>query len=242
MAQDFGANSLLRALPLAEAQRLEQYFRFVTLTPGERLSTFDEPLDQLYFPISGAISRLAQLPSGETVEVGFFGSNGAVGVPLALGGSTAIWLNRVQIGGQALAISAADFLEYVREPGGPLLDALLVYANLQLQVVTQLTACHCLHRIEQRLSRCILALQDLNDAGGSMRVTHDTLAEFLGVHRPSVTYALQSLALSGVIGLERRRLAVRSRAGLAARACECYVTIRELSERELQRIGELNAG
>lgn len=132
-------------------------------------------------------------------------------------------------------IGAVDFIEHVRKPGGPLRDALLLYTNLYLLILSELTACHGLHRIEQRMSRCILTLQDYA-ANEQLRVTHDTLAEFLGVHRPSITFALQGLAATGVIALERRRIVVIDRNKLANRACECYGVIRKTTEREITRI------
>jgi CRP-like cAMP-binding protein len=134
-----------------------------------------------------------------------------------------------------------SFEEQVRAAHSPLMDVLLVYAGLQFQVVTQLTACHCLHRIEQRLSRCLLSLLDYAGGKPSVRITHDALAEFLGVHRPSITYALQALVADGTIELERRRVIVRDRALLRAHACECYGVIRNVTARELRRIYELES-
>lgn len=242
LAPDFKANALLHALPQGEAERLSPFFKLIPLTTGQRLSSSDEPLTHLFFPTSGAIARLAQLPSGETIEAGMQGNDGALGFPLALGGSNGVGVNRVQLPGEALVISAGDYHEFVAEPGTALQGVMLLYADLQLQVLTQLTACHGLHRIEQRLSRCILSMHDLSVTNGSVRVTHETLADFLGVHRPSVTYAIQALANAGVVASERRRLVVRSREGLLEHACECYVLLRDLQERTFRKIRRLKNG
>ncbi len=128
----------------------------------------------------------------------------------------------------------------MRGSGGPLLDALLLYANLYLLTLGQLTACHCLHRIEQRLSRCILMLSDYSTLD-QIRVTHDTLAEFLGVHRPSITYALQALVSEGAIVSERRRIVVADRKILLDHACECYTVIRNTTAREIGRMRTIPA-
>ena len=233
------ANALLRSLPPAESERLERYFKIVPLVVGQRLSTVEEPMDHVYFPLEGAVSRLVQLASAEAIEVGIVGCDGMIGVPLVLGGSAGIGLNRVQIAGSAAVMSAADFQEHVSGPKSPLMNVLMIYANLQLQVVTQLAACHSLHRVEQRLSRCILSLLDYNTNKNGLSVTHDTLAEFLGVHRPSVSYALAGLATTGAIGSERRRIIVRDRAALQEHACECYALLRDISARELRNIRHL---
>lgn len=201
----------------------------------------DEQLSMLWFPEDGAVSRLIQLLTGETVEAGIVGNEGVVGLPPVLGSTNSVGACTVQIDGSALALNVNDFQEHVRNMGSPLLDALLIYTNLHIAILGQLTACHCLHRIEQRLSRCILQLHD-RLGGDRVRTTHDVLSEFLGVHRPSVTYALQALAATGTIALERRSIIIRDRDGLAEHACECYGAIRRLTERELERMRLLRAG
>lgn len=228
-------NHILKSLPVEESARLEPYFRRVPLVAGQRLCTVDEPLESLWFPESGAVSRLVQLLTGETVEAGIAGNDGVIGLPAVLGGVHSVGSCTVQLDGTALVINVQDFDQQVRLMRGPLLEALLMYTNLYIGVLGQLTACHCLHRIEQRLSRCILQLHDYHD-GESVRTTHDTLAEFLGVHRPSVTYGLQALAATGTIALGRRSIIVRDRNGLLEHACECYAAIRRITKREFDRM------
>lgn len=201
----------------------------------------DEQLSTLWFPEDGAVSRLIQLLTGETVEAGIVGNEGVVGLPPVLGSTNSVGACTVQIDGTALTMNVNDFQDHVRNTGSPLLDALLIYTNLHIAILGQLTACHCLHRIEQRLSRCILQLHD-RLGGDRVRTTHDVLSEFLGVHRPSVTYALQALAATGTISLERRSIIIRDRDGLAEHACECYGAIRRLTERELDRMRLLRTG
>lgn len=230
-------NAILRLLPEAELERLNPFFKTVPLASGQPICGVDEPLEALWFPERGAASRLVQLLTGETVETGIVGNDGVIGLPLVLGGDHAAGQCTMQIEGSARLISAADFAEHVRGHGGPLLRALLMYANLYISILSQIAACHGLHRIEQRLSRCILTLHDYAP-NGQVRVTHDTLAEFLGVHRPSITYALQALASSGAIALERRCIVVEDRNALVEHACECYANIRKMTRRELERIRE----
>lgn len=233
-------NAILRSLPSDELDRLSPFFKEVPLKAGQRLTAVDEPFNHLWFPEDGAISRLIHLLTGETVEAGIVGNDGVLGLPLVLGARNGVGVCRVHVDGSALTMAASDFDEQVRRRGGPLLDALMLYTNLYISVLSQLTACHCLHRIEQRLSRCILELNDYGD-GGEVRVTHDTLAEFLGVHRPSITYALQALAHTGSISSERRRIYVLDRASLLDRACECYTVIRATTEREIARMRQAAA-
>jgi CRP-like cAMP-binding protein len=233
-------NAILQSLPAEEFERLRPHFRTVRLTPGQRVCTVEEPLSGIWFPQSGAASRIIHLLSGETVEAGIVGNDGVIGLPLVLGGERGVGQCFVHIEGTALVMPTQLFDEHVRRHGGPLLEALLLYTNLYISTLGQLTACHCLHRIEQRLSRCILTLQDYGE-DRNVRITHDTLAEFLGVHRPSITYALQSLAATGAIASERRRIAILDRQALLGHSCECYNVIRTTTARELARIQEAAA-
>jgi CRP-like cAMP-binding protein len=231
----FPGNAILGSLPSDELERLSPFLKTVTLKSGQRISNVDEPLTHIWFPENGAVSRLVHLLTGETVEAGIVGNDGVIGLPLALGSSDGVGICRVHVDGSARVMAAADFDEHVRRRGGPLMDALLLYTNLYIGILGQLTACHCLHRIEQRLSRCILELDDYGD-GGEIRVTHDTLSEFLGVHRPSITYALQALAHTGAISSERRRIVITDRTLLMEHGCECYTVIRATTARELARM------
>ena len=235
MHTDVARNALLGALPEAELERLEPHLKKISLTPGQRLLASGEPLLQLYFPLEGAVSRVVHLITGETVEAGIVGNDGVVGLPVALGGAHSHGAAEVQAPGTALCLSAADYAEHVRAAQSPLFDALVLYTNLYIATLAQLTACHCVHRIERRLSRIILTLDDRHP-NGAVRVTHDTLATFLGVHRPSVTYALQALAETGALSSERRRIVILDRPALERHACECYNGIREATRAGIQRI------
>lgn len=235
MHTDVARNAVLAALPDGELERLEPYLKKIPLAPGQRLLNSGEPLVQLYFPLEGAVSRLVHLITGETVEAGIVGSDGVVGLPVALGGTHSYGIAEVQSPGSALCLSAADYAEHVRAAQSPLFEALVLYTNFYIAMLTQLTACHCVHRIERRLSRLILTLDD-RAPNGAVRVTHDTLAEFLGVHRPSVTYALQALAETGALSSERRRIVILDRPALEEHACECYTAIREATLAAINQI------
>lgn len=224
-------NALLRSLPPEESERLSPFFRRVETTAGQFILGQGEPLSHLWFFESGAATRLVQLHSGETVEVGTVGHDGVAGIPIALGGQLGLGPCIVQIAGTAQLISVSDFDEHVRGTNSPLMQALTVYAGVTIAHLTQLTACHCLHRVEQRLIRCLLTLDDYG-AAGTLRITHDTLAGMLGVHRPSITYALQAIAATGAISLERRRVIIHNRSELQESACECYHNIKSMSKRQ----------
>ena len=74
---------------------------------------------------------------------------------------------------------------------------------------------------EARLARWLLMSHDRiqND---ELYLTHQFLAEMLGVRRSSVTVAAGYLQANGIILYNRGRLHILDRQGLLSRSCSCY--------------------
>jgi Mn-dependent DtxR family transcriptional regulator len=99
----------------------------------------------------------------------------------------------------------------------------------------QVAVCNRHHLLEQRLCRWLLSCFDRLPSN-ELTITQDLLAGILGVRRESVTEAVGSLQESGLIDYSRGHLAVRDRAKLQARVCECYGVIKREYERFLASI------
>ena len=63
-------------------------------------------------------------------------------------------------------------------------------------------------------------------------MTQELVANMLGVRREGITQAAGKLQEAGIIRHRRGHIAVIERAGLEARACECYAVVRK----ELSRL------
>jgi hypothetical protein len=92
-------------------------------------------------------------------------------------------------------------------------------------------ACNALHSVEGRMARWLLHVHDRVD-GDVLPLTQETLAEFLGVRRTTVTHVVCKLRASGAIRFNRRSSIEIDRPRLEAAACECY----ELMRRRIDRI------
>jgi Mn-dependent DtxR family transcriptional regulator len=66
-----------------------------------------------------------------------------------------------------------------------------------------------------------------------LSLTHEFLAEMLGVQRPTVSVTLRALQDAGLISQRRGAIAVTDRPGLERNTCECYGVIRRNFERLL---------
>ena len=228
-AQPLTANRLLRMLSSAERDRLGQLGERYILEQGQILQEAGEEIEQVYFPLSGVLSLLTVLSTGQATEVATVGREGFVGLPVFLGAKIATTRTIVQVPGESLHIDADAFR---KEMGGGRLAILLArYAELLFISAAQSTACARLHSVDQRCARAILQWQDRLDRE-ILPVTQDALAEALGVRRASVTAAIKSFVDAGALKRGRARLTVVRRPQLERLACECYQTIEDAFDRE----------
>jgi len=67
----------------------------------------------------------------------------------------------------------------------------------------------------------------------SLPLTHEFLAEMLGVQRSTVSVVARTLQTAGLIRQSRGGITVVDRAGLEETVCECYGRIQQIYERRL---------
>src|SRR5581483_414111 len=99
-----------------------------------------------------------------------------------------------------------------------------------LRCANQTGACNSLHAIEERMCRWLLMVRD-RAGKDEFSLTHDFMAELLGVRRQTVSIIAGTLQRSGLITYRRGLLRVLDREGLEAASCECYETLKRLYER-----------
>jgi CRP-like cAMP-binding protein len=216
-------NALLADIPAAERARLARALKPVALTFGEVLYEA-KPIRHVYFPVDSLVSLFAPLKDHLAVEVGVVGSEGMVGVPLALGVRTSAVNAVVQGSGTALRMEAASFQrELERNPG--FRSGLHRYIHLLMCQVTQTAACNAFHTIEARCARWLLMTRERMQSD-EVELTHEYLARMLGVRRVGVTVAAGNLQRRGLIAYSRGHIAILDPAGLEAAACECYAVVK----------------
>ena len=86
--------------------------------------------------------------------------------------------------------------------------------------------------MEQRCARWLLPTHE-RAAADPFPLTHEFLAQMLGMRRASVTEAVGTLQQAGLIAYRRGRMSIVDRAGLEAAACECYGVIKAEYDRLL---------
>ena len=136
----------------------------------------------------------------------------------------------MSIKGHALKLPLPDFSHWKQSlpKFSALVDRHLHFLLFQAQ---HNAMCHGLHSVEARLARWLLQVRDRAD-GDVLPLTQETLAEFLGVRRTTVTQVISKLRDSGAIRSNARSSIEIDRPRLEAAACECY----QLMRRRIDRI------
>lgn len=223
-------NRLLAALPPADLDLLVRHFRLVELERDAVLVRSGDPIERIYFPLSGLIAFVMDMPSGQTVATAVVGNEGALGVLTTLGPSRSPMTAVVRVAGTALQISPVQF-QAALERSSALRGAVQTLTRALMAQFQHVAACNALHSVEARLARWLLQVRDRAD-GDVLPLIQETLAEFLGVRRTTVTHVISKLRDSGAIRSNARSSIEIDRPRLEAAACECY----QLMRRRIDRI------
>jgi CRP-like cAMP-binding protein len=218
-------NRLIAGVPSKARAKLLANCEQVDLAFGDRLSEAGKPIKHVYFPLVGFVSLVADLNGHQPLEMGLVGNEGMLGVTLKLGIKTAPMRAVVQGTGTALRMTGADFTRLLRRSPAMfhILDRYLYVLMAQL---TRSSACTRFHEIEPRLARWLLMTHDRAHAD-HFHLTHEFLADMLGVRRSGVSIAAGALQLRNLIGYSRGEIRILNRKGLESASCECYDAMQE---------------
>jgi len=218
-------NRLLARLPREDMERLAPHLQPVRLARGAVLYEPGQAPEYLYFPTTAIVSLVYTMEAGATAEIAVVGNDGVLGIALFMGGHTRPNCAIVQVAGEAWRLGVpALHAEFQR--GGSVQQALLRYTLALLAQVSQAAVCNLLHPIEQRLCRWLLLICDRAPTDDIL-MTHEYLAQMLGVRRASITTVAQRLRATGVLRYHRGRLILLDRPGLEMIVCECYRVVKD---------------
>jgi CRP-like cAMP-binding protein len=218
------ANLLLASLPPDSARLLTSRLEGVNLEAGQMLYEAGVVQSHVYFPVTAVVSLVSALQDGGRSEVAVVGEEGVVGVCAFMGGGKALSSAVVLRPGLAWRMSAHDITKLSRDCE-PVLLALLRYAQALFTAMAQSSACNRYHGLIPQLCRWLLQHLD-RQTSDEMQVTHERMADMLGVRRESVTGAALQLQRMGLIRYARGQLHVLDRCGLEQESCECYGVVK----------------
>jgi CRP-like cAMP-binding protein len=228
-------NHILRSLPQAVRERLFPHLKPVTLLLGTVLHESGSLMRHIYFPTDSIVSLLYVLDNGASAEIAVVGNDGAVGISLFMGGETTTSRAVVQSAGCAYRLTGAR-LKREFALHGDLMYVLLRYTQSLITQMAQTAVCNRHHSVDQQLCRWLLLSLD-RLSSNELIMTHELIANMLGVRREGVTDAAGKLQKLGVIRYRRGRISVLNRSELEHLCCECYGVVKKETERLLPGMG-----
>jgi CRP-like cAMP-binding protein len=219
----FRNNQILAALPEADYQRILPCLEALHLEIKDYLYERDEPIEYVYFPLSGMASILAVLDGERYIEAGIVGREGMVGLPVFFGADTTSTVAFYQIPGVVVRMHCNDFRAEI-ERNSALEQVIHRFAHAQFIMLAQNVACNSQHSIQQRCARWLLLTHD-RIGKDEFILTQEFLSQMLGVRRAGVSTVMQAMQEAGYLRYTRGIITILNRAGLEAIACQCYNVI-----------------
>ena len=213
-------NVLLSILPPTEFALIQPSLEAVALEPGTMLARAGDTMRRCFFPNNGMVSLLCVTEQGRSIESGFVGFEGMVGLPVILGKNEMPYDALVQSPIDGFNADANAVLELFNR-NGVFHEAVLRFVYIVLKQISQTCVCNHFHTIEARLCRWLTIMCERSN-NRHLRVTQEFLAHMLGVQRTSIGLIANSLQSTGSIRYSRGRLEIVDLERLRASACDCY--------------------
>ena len=223
-------NRLLAALSPADLALLLPHLDNLVVPVKHEIERPNRRIDAVYFMGAGIASVVAVQADKTQVEVGLVGPEGMTGTAVVLGGDQSPHSTYIQVAGEAQRIKAEELRKAMRSSKS-LTSLLLKFAQVFNVQTTHTAIANARAQIDRRLARWTLMAHD-RTGDKTLPLTHEFLALMLGVRRPGVTEALQSLNRQKLIENERSRIVVLNRNGIEKLAGDSY----GVPEKEYRRL------
>lgn len=198
---------------------------------GKILYESGDVLRHVYFPTDSIVSLLYVMADGASAEIAVVGNEGVVGVALFMGGETTPSRAIVQSAGYAYRLIGQQLKDEFHR-NGEMQILLLRYTQSLITQMAQTAVCNRHHSVDQQLCRWLLLSLD-RLSSNVLIMTHELIANMLGVRREGVTDAAGKLQKLGIIRYSRGHITVLDRPKLEGLCCECYAVVKKETDRLL---------
>ena len=230
------SNLLLASLPPEQYRRLLPDLELVELQVGDAIQKPGLPISHVVFPASGIVSMHYQLRDGAALAIALIGREGLVGISRFMVEAPPSSRSVVQSPGDGYRLGAAVIQREIRN-GGHLQVLALRYIQALITQMAQTAVCTRYHNLDQQICRWLLLSLD-RLPGSELNMSHELVAQLLGVRRERVSVAASHLQDANVLDYSRGHIWILDRAALEERVCECYAVVRN----EYERLLPLGAG
>lgn len=220
-------NRLLASLPREAREQLERHLEPARFERRQVIHDGQRPVESVLFPVTCVASLIQTMEDGSIAEAATVGNEGMTAMLLPIGSSQPLGRVIIQLAGEGLRVETARLQRICAET--PAVHQMLQrFLHAFLLQVVQSTACNQLHSSMQRCARWLLTMRD-RTVSDEMALTHEFLAEMLGVRRATVTQIVDRLDSCGAIDARHGRIIIADRERLEEAACECYRAVKAKS-------------
>ena len=223
-------NQLLAAMSVDDLALVRPHLRPLAMPLLKDLERPNRRIDSIYFMDTGIASVVAVQSDQTRIEVGLIGREGMSGTAVVLGGDQSPHATYIQVAGEGQRITANE-LRNAMNASESLHGLLLKFVQVFMVQTAHTAIANARAHIGRRLARWILMAHD-RTGDNNLPLTHEFLALMLGVRRPGVTEALQSLKRQKLIDTGRNKIVVLNRKGIERAAGNSYGA----PEREYRRL------
>jgi CRP-like cAMP-binding protein len=227
-------NNLFKCIPPEEWGRIAPHILPISLNIGAVLYESGDEMNNVYFPSTAVVSLFHELESGSSTEIAIVGSEGLVGISTFMGGDSCLSRAVAQSSGEAYMIKSNLLLQEFNSSLA-VMHLFLRYTQALISQISQTAVCNRHHTLEQRFCRWLLLSLDRHKSN-NIFMTHELIAEILGVRRQGVSQSALNIQKAGFIIYFRGQITVLNRQGLESRACECYQVVKKEYARLLPNI------
>lgn len=213
------SNLMLSQLRLEKYKKLEPHLQLICLATDQLIFSPHEAIHFVFFPVSAIISMQIDISDGSCADIVLIGKEGMVGSGV-MGGNQNFSRAKVKFPGFAYKLP----IEIFQSELAPDPQFLKIWMATTRQMILQIAmpaVCSSKHSNEEQIIRWIMNTLDKTQ-GLVLNITHQEIADTLGISRESVTLTAGKLSYDGLIEVSRGKLTVLDRPQLASRACECY--------------------
>jgi CRP-like cAMP-binding protein len=213
------SNLMISQLNIDKYERLLDSFQLAGLEAGQLIFRPHKAIQFVYFPVTAIIAMEIDISDGSSAEIVLIGKEGMVGSGV-MGGNQNFSRARVKFSGLAYKLPLSVFQSELSQDH----SFLKIWMGVTRQMILQIampTVCSSRHSNEQQVIRWLMNTLDKTQ-GKVLQVTHQEIADTLGIRRESVTLTAGKLSQEGLLEISRGQLKVLDRPQLEARACDCY--------------------
>ncbi|MGM0564313.1 MAG: Crp/Fnr family transcriptional regulator [Pseudomonadota bacterium] len=225
-------NRLLATLPASVQKRLFEHMEYVPMSLGMVVHESGNNADYVYFPTDSIVSLLYVMEDGDSAEISVVGKDGVVGISVFMGGGSTPSRAVVQSAGGAYRLASRHLKAEFNHQDSDFRTLMLRYTQALITQMSQTAVCNRHHRIDQQLCRWLLLSLDLLESN-QLTMTHELIANMLGVRREGVTESAGTLHRMGIIEYHRGKITVLDRPKLEELCCECYAVVKKETDRLL---------